>query len=596
MKSPTPKSRFYRRHSKSTPYLGLAGGLLFTFVVSYHLFSVAEAEDGARFRALAQEVHYSIESRLETYTALLRAGTGLFAASETVNQDEFKSFIQRLDLAAHYPGVRVIGFSLRFRPEEMATLIESRKRAGMSDFRVWPESQSDEYHSIIFLEPLDGRNKPAVGYDMFTEPIRRAAMERARDTGLPAASGRVTLIQESEAPIRHPGFLIYAPVYQNGLAISNETERQRALVGFVYGQFSADDFFRGIVENEVFENLELQVYDGSGINDRNLLYRSNLNDDLTPATHEPRFVGATNLDVAGNPWTIAFISRPGLDRASGRNSVPYMFAGGTLLSFLFFGVSRSQLKSRASAEQAAAELRESEATVRKTLVERERAEDALREGEERYRELVENANDIVYSLDLEGKITSVNKAAESITGYSRNEIVNLKLTDIMSPESAEASRQMLNRTLSGEQRTNYELDIRAKDGRTLTLEISSGLVRKNGQAVGVQGVARDITVRRRAEEALREADQRALAEYERLLERISALAQALGTARELLMIFRALRDFTTVSVPCDGLFISLYDPIRDVRTACYGWGDGQEVDTSQLPPMPVTATGLNSRA
>src|SRR5262249_44304521 len=125
---------------------------------------------------------------------------------------------------------------------------------------------------------------------------------------------------------------------------------------------------------------------------------------------------------------------------------------------------------------------------------------------------------------------------------------------------------------------------------------SSRLVFKDDEPVGVHGIARNITSRRRAEEALREADQRALSEYERLLERISSLAQSLGTSRDLSTIFRGLRDFTQASVACDGLFVSLYDPVRDVRTACYGWGDGVEIDISALPPMPVTVTGPNSRA
>jgi signal transduction histidine kinase/CheY-like chemotaxis protein len=129
-----------------------------------------------------------------------------------------------------------------------------------------------------------------------------------------------------------------------------------------------------------------------------------------------------------------------------------------------------------------------------------------------------------------------------------------------------------------------------------TLEVSSRLMLNKGQPIGVQGVARDITTRRQAEEALRQADQRALSEYERLLERVSALAQTLGTSRDLVAIFRGLRDFTQSSVPCDGLFVSLYDPARGVRTACYGWADGEEIDTSELPPMPVTSKGPNSRA
>ena len=66
-------------------------------------------------------------------------------------------------------------------------------------------------------------------------------------------------------------------------------------------------------------------------------------------------------------------------------------------------------------------------------------------------------------------------------------------------------------------------------------------------------------------QALRDANERALLEYEGLLERIKALAQALGTARELYEIYRALREFTNVSVPCNGFFVSLYDTVRDVR-------------------------------
>jgi hypothetical protein len=172
----------------------------------------------------------------------------------------------------------------------------------------------------------------------------------------------------------------------------------------------------------------------------------------------------------------------------------------------------------------------------------------------------------------------------------------MNMSEFLTPESTESALLMTERKLAGEERTNYEVDVRAKDGRIFRLEISSRLAIQHGKPVGVQGVARDITTRRQAEEALRQADQRALSEYERLLERVAKLAQTLGTARDLSVIFFGLKEFTILSIPCDGLFVSLYDPLRDVRTACYGWGDGQEIDTSELPPMPVNFTGPNSRA
>ncbi len=581
--------------SSLTPVIILVAGLVFTFLVSRHLADVSEAEDQANFISLVKQVHNNIEGRIETHTALLRAGTGLFSASDTVEMDDFKNFVDNLELPEHYPGIFSIGYSVRLTPQEKDRLVASR-RAGEADFNIWPDGPRTEYHSVIYLEPGERRDPKMIGFDMFTDPIRRQAMEKARDTGLPAVSARMTSIRDMDLQGNHPGFLICAPVYRNGKSTNTETERRAALLGFVFSPFQTDDFLRDIVGPGVISKISFKIHDGSNQASENLLYPNFSGETIDTQAHQPRFMATTNLDVGGRTWTIDFESRPAFAVASGKNWVPYTFAGGIFLSLLFFAVTRSQILARGAADRAAAGLRRSEATVRKTLAERERAESAVREGEERYQELVENANDIVYTLDLDGNLTSVNRAAETITGYSRDELLKMKLTEIMTPESAVTALQMFDRKLAGERRTNYELDIRSSDGRILTLEISSKLVMKAGEAVGVQGVARDITTRRRAEQALREADQRALSEYERLLERISSLAQALGTARELITIFRALREFTVTSVPCNGLFVSLYDPVEDVRTACYGWGDGHEFDVSSLPPMPVNSSGPNSRA
>ena len=110
----------------------------------------------------------------------------------------------------------------------------------------------------------------------------------------------------------------------------------------------------------------------------------------------------------------------------------------------------------------------------------ERSEEALREGEERYRELVENANDIVFMLDLQGNVTSINKAVESITGYSQTELLGMNMSEFLTPASTESARLMTERKLAGEERTNYEVDVQTKDGHLLTLEISSRLARIRG--------------------------------------------------------------------------------------------------------------------
>lgn len=585
-----------------TPYLVLAAGLLFTFSVSYRLAKVGEAEDRARFEALVQDVHRSIDNRLESYTGLLRAGTGLFAASDRVEEREFRIFVNNLELAQHYPGVQGMGFSIRVKPGEEQALVETMRREGAPDFRLWNNSESlspslqslqsfprlspspqpsaspaanSERQAVIFLEPPDQRNRAGLGFDMFTVPTRRAAMERARDTGSPAATERVILFQKIDPEAQQPGFVIYAPVYEKGYATTNEAERREALRGFIFSPFRADDFLRGIVTGESHNDLEFKIFDGPEAKEDSRLYSSTSAERPAVAGYQPRFTANTFLDVAGRRWTISYASRPGFDLAYSKTWIPYTLAAGILISFLFFFVTRSQTRARAIAE---------------------RSEMAVKESEERYRDLVENANDIVFTLDLAGNVTSVNKAVESVTGFTQSELLGMNMSDFLTAESTDSARQMTEVKLAGQERTNYEVEVRAKDGRLFTLEVSSRLAINQGKPAGVQGVARDITSRRLAEETLRQADQRALSEYERLLERVAGLAQTLGTARDLDVIYRGLKEFTVLSVPCDGLFVALYDPLNDVRIACYGWGDGEEIDTSELPPMPVTAKGPNSRA
>jgi PAS domain S-box-containing protein len=141
-------------------------------------------------------------------------------------------------------------------------------------------------------------------------------------------------------------------------------------------------------------------------------------------------------------------------------------------------------------------------------IERKQAERALRESESRYRDLVENAHDIIYEHDLKGNYTSINKAGEQITGYSLAETLNLNLQQTVAPEYLKKAQQMFNRKLAGERVTAYDLEIIAKDGRHVTVEVNTRLVRKDGVPIGVQGIARDITERKRAVEALRESEAR----------------------------------------------------------------------------------------
>jgi diguanylate cyclase (GGDEF)-like protein/PAS domain S-box-containing protein len=133
---------------------------------------------------------------------------------------------------------------------------------------------------------------------------------------------------------------------------------------------------------------------------------------------------------------------------------------------------------------------------------RKRAEAALKESESRFRELFENANDLIYTHDLHGNFTSLNRAGERITGYSREEALNMRISEVVAPEYLEYAQRMTMRKLDGDAPTSYEIEIIAKGGHRVMLELSTRLIYQNGKAVGVQGIGRDITSRRRAEEQL----------------------------------------------------------------------------------------------
>ncbi len=171
------------------------------------------------------------------------------------------------------------------------------------------------------------------------------------------------------------------------------------------------------------------------------------------------------------------------------------------------------------------------------ITERQRAEAALRESEERYRDLVENAHDIIYSHDLQGNYTSMNKAGELITGYTREEALALNLSRTVAPEYLEKAREMLKRKLTDEKVTAYEMEVIAKDGHRITVEANTKLVYQDGVPVGVQGIARDVSERKQLEEQLRQSQK---------MEAIGQLAG--GVAHDFNNLLTAINGYSSLAL------------------------------------------------
>lgn len=143
--------------------------------------------------------------------------------------------------------------------------------------------------------------------------------------------------------------------------------------------------------------------------------------------------------------------------------------------------------------------------IGRDVTDRKQSEQEFRKSEERYRVLVENARDIIYEHDLQGKYTSSNKAGEQITGYSLAEILTLNMEDIVAPEYLNDARNMIRQKLAGQSITAYEVEVLAKDGRRIAVEVNTSLVLQDGIPIGVQGIARDVTERKQLEDQLRQS-------------------------------------------------------------------------------------------
>lgn len=371
-----------RRLAALVPYMVLVAGLVLTALAGGLVRRATNAREKLRFETEVQHAGENIQDRLDLYISLLRATAGLYSAAPQTDASSFHRYIRRLWLQRNYAGVQGIGYSVKLNPGEADAFIRRMRREGMPAFGLWQSGPTAEDHAIAYLEPMDERNRQALGYNMFSDPIRRAAMERARDSGLPTASGSVQLVQEfASDPRPQHGFLIYVPVYRVPLdGKSSVAARRAALVGFAYSPFRMTDMMQGIFQTgSPNPFIRFDIYDSAVETPDHLLYRSG-----APGRGHPRFRKTVSVDAGGRKWTAVFASERGFDQGAGRGVVPSTFLAGAVFSILVFGVLLFQMRSRETAERAAVALR-------KSIAAREAAEAQVREGEAQLRQLYEEA-------------------------------------------------------------------------------------------------------------------------------------------------------------------------------------------------------------
>ena len=189
----------YFRLNKSIAYPLLT--LIVCLLITYQAVNTAKIEvkhnTQAYFDFRVRDATNLINQRMQAYRQVLLGTAGLFKRSNSIERNEFKQYVETLDLAKNYPGIQGVGFSLIVPSSKKTQHIASIRSEGFPEYTIRPEGQRDIYTSIVYLEPFSDRNLRAFGYDMFTEPVRHAAMQKAVDRGQTTLSGKVKLVQET---------------------------------------------------------------------------------------------------------------------------------------------------------------------------------------------------------------------------------------------------------------------------------------------------------------------------------------------------------------------------------------------------------------
>jgi len=447
--------------------------LLISLTISFfaaHITNLQSEKAGQeRFQRQVDKLNADILHHLDTYLGLLRAGVGVYYASESLTRSEWKKFVETLEIQRFYPGIQGIGYAQYFPHSDREAFEAAIRAEGFENFTLEPSDVREYYAPLTFLEPFDWRNQRAFGYDMLSEPVRRAAMERARDTGAASISGYVVLVQETDKDVQ-AGFLMYLPVYRGKSVPEDLNDKRAQLQGVVYAPFRMKKLLANIADASATQ-LIYRITDTADAKQTLELFYSDPSESQSPGS----FFDQRDMTFAGRVWQITTLSTAAFDLEQIDNSALIVLVAGLVDSLLLFIMALTLLSHRRAALENAEQLSDQLHLSKK------------------FQQMADFAPTALITVDKHGKIDLYNQQALQLFGYSEHELVGLSIEDLV-PQGCRTEQ----RGMSSER----DLYCQTKTGIELPVEIATMPAQINKSGYTVCSIV-DISERKRQENLLR---------------------------------------------------------------------------------------------
>lgn len=356
--------RRFRPHALALLIFAISLGL--TYLLWQHEQHNAGLDRQANFDFNLHEDISRIEQRMAAYEQVLRGAQGLLNASGKVRRGEFQIYVNSLQLGANFFGIQGVGIISIVPLAQKNAHIAAIRRLGFPEYTIKPAGRREVYAPVIQLEPFTGRNLLAFGFDPYADPARRAAMDQARDSGAPAITGKVRLIQEAGADVQH-GFVMFLPVYKKGQPHDTLAARRANIIGWVHAPFRMNNLMSSLY-GERATATNIKIYDGVEMSAQSLMYDAADSAGKRSQSQNAAAEAVEYIEVAGRTWTLAISTQPGQSAPIGKDSSRLIaIAGGSLsllLALLTWMLATGRARALALATEMTTELRGSEARFR----------------------------------------------------------------------------------------------------------------------------------------------------------------------------------------------------------------------------------------